>query len=129
VHGDTIHCIDKPCGFDKPEEGKFCRGAKRETCIFMHPSEGQVWSPDMVIHRPAALGGAGVPVAAPKGIPIIIDGTPYTTRNGNVYSVPLGTYVGRLTIDPSVAEVLSGGSRKTHSQQRKVRARRTRNNL
>jgi hypothetical protein len=45
--------VDKPCGFDKPAEGKTCSGSKRATCIFMHPSEGQVWNAEMVIHRPA----------------------------------------------------------------------------
>lgn len=54
THGDTIPCVDKPCGFDKPAEGKTCSGDKRATCIFMHPSEGQVWNAEMVIHRPAA---------------------------------------------------------------------------
>jgi hypothetical protein len=53
THGDTIPCLDKPCGFDKPAEGKTCSGDKRATCIFMHPSEGQVWNAEMVIHRPA----------------------------------------------------------------------------
>jgi hypothetical protein len=54
THGDTIPCVDKPCGFDKPAEGKTCSGDKRATCIFMHPSEGQTWNASMVIHRPAA---------------------------------------------------------------------------
>ena len=53
THGDSIPCVDKPCGFDKPAEGKTCSGSKRATCIFMHPSEGQVWNAEMVIHRPA----------------------------------------------------------------------------
>ena len=52
VHGDTIPCQNKPCGFDKPAEGKCCSGEKRKTCIFMHASEGQTWSPEQVIHRP-----------------------------------------------------------------------------
>ena len=52
VHGDTIQCVDKPCGFDKPAEGKCCSGDKRKTCIFMHASEGQTWSPEQVVHRP-----------------------------------------------------------------------------
>ena len=123
VHGDTIPCVDKPCGFDKPAEGKMCTGEKRKTCIFMHPSEGQVWNPDMVIHRPGALGGAGAdpgfPVAAPKGDLIMIDGTRYITRNGNVYSNPLGAYVGRLAIDRSAAEVASGGSRSRRTRNRR----------
>ena len=54
THGPSIPCVDKPCGFDKPEEGKRCSGDKRATCIFMHPSEGQVWNASMVIHRPKA---------------------------------------------------------------------------
>jgi hypothetical protein len=54
VHGDTIQCVDKPCGFDKPAEGKCCSGDKRKTCIFMHASEGQTWSPEQVVHRPSA---------------------------------------------------------------------------
>jgi hypothetical protein len=54
VHGDTIACQNKPCGFDKPAEGKCCSGEKRKTCIFMHASEGQTWSPEQVIHRPSA---------------------------------------------------------------------------
>jgi len=52
VHGDTIVCVDKACGFDKPAEGKCCAGEKRKTCIFMHASEGQTWSPEQVVHRP-----------------------------------------------------------------------------
>ena len=54
THGDSIPCVDKACGFDKPEEGKRCSGDKRATCIFMHPSEGQVWDATLVIHRPSA---------------------------------------------------------------------------
>ena len=54
VHGDTIVCVDKACGFDKPAEGKCCSGDKRKTCIFMHASEGQTWSPEQVVHRPSA---------------------------------------------------------------------------
>ena len=54
VHGDTIQCVDKACGFDKPAEGKCCSGDKRKTCIFMHASEGQTWSPEQVVHRPSA---------------------------------------------------------------------------
>lgn len=54
THGDTIPCVDKPCGFDKPAEGKCCSGEKRKTCIFMHASEGQTYSPEQVVHRPAA---------------------------------------------------------------------------
>jgi len=54
VHGDTIQCVDKACGFDKPAEGKCCAGEKRKTCIFMHASEGQTWSPEQVVHRPSA---------------------------------------------------------------------------
>jgi len=46
THGDTIPCVDKVCGFD----GR-CAGDKRKTCIFMHPSEGQKWSPEQVVHR------------------------------------------------------------------------------
>ena len=52
THGDIIVCVDKPCGFDKPAEGKCCSGDKRKTCIFMHASEGQTWSPEQVVHRP-----------------------------------------------------------------------------
>jgi hypothetical protein len=51
THGDTIPCVDKPCGFDKPAEGKCCSGDKRKTCIFMHASEGQTYSPEQVVHR------------------------------------------------------------------------------
>ena len=54
THGDTIPCVDKPCGFDKPAEGKCCSGEKRKTCIFMHASEGQTYSPEQVVHRPSA---------------------------------------------------------------------------
>jgi len=54
THGPSIPCVDKACGFDKPAEGKTCSGDKRATCIFMHPSEGQVWNASMVIHRPSA---------------------------------------------------------------------------
>ena len=59
VHADTIQCVDKCCGFD----GR-CSGDKRLTCVYMHPSEGQVWSADLVVHRPATAvataGSAGV---------------------------------------------------------------------
>ena len=51
THGDTIPCVDKACGFDKPAEGKCCSGDKRKTCIFMHASEGQVWSPTLFVRR------------------------------------------------------------------------------
>jgi len=61
VHGDTIQCVDKACGFDKPAEGKCCAGEKRKTCIFMHASEGQTWNASMVIHRPAAAAAATAP--------------------------------------------------------------------
>jgi len=54
VHGDTIQCVDEVCGFDKPAEGKCCSGDKRACCTRMHPSEGQVWSAELVIHRPPA---------------------------------------------------------------------------
>ena len=54
THGDIIVCVDKACGFDKPAEGKCCSGDKRKTCIFMHASEGQTWSPEQVVHRPSA---------------------------------------------------------------------------
>ena len=47
VHADTIPCVDKCCGFD----GR-CSGDKRLTCIYMHPSEGQTWSADLVVTRP-----------------------------------------------------------------------------
>jgi hypothetical protein len=52
THEDIIACIDKPCGFDKPAEGKCCSGEKRRTCIRIHPSEGEVWTPDLVVCRP-----------------------------------------------------------------------------
>ena len=52
THGDMIHCVNKACGFDKPAEGKCCAGEKRKTCIFMHASEGQIWSPALVVRRP-----------------------------------------------------------------------------
>ena len=47
THTDTIHCIDEVCGFD----GNCC-GEKRKTCIRIHPSEGQIWTPELVICRP-----------------------------------------------------------------------------
>ena len=49
THGDTIPCVDEICAFD----GTCCASSdKRKTCIRMHPSEGQVWSPDLVGCRP-----------------------------------------------------------------------------
>jgi hypothetical protein len=47
VHGDTIHRVDKPCGFGA-ECGKG-DPAKRALCIYMHP--GEVWSADLVVSR------------------------------------------------------------------------------
>jgi len=52
THGDTIHCIDEICAFDNPAEGGCCSGEKRKTCIRIHPSEGQIWTPELVVHRP-----------------------------------------------------------------------------
>lgn len=49
THGDTIPVQNKPCAFD----GRCC-GDKRATCTYLHPSEGEVWTPDLVRHRPAA---------------------------------------------------------------------------
>lgn len=49
-HGDTIHKINQACQF-----GDACGAgdaAKRATCIRIHP--GEVWTPALVIHRPAA---------------------------------------------------------------------------
>ena len=54
VHADVLQCVNEVCGFDKPEEGKCCTGDKRALCTRMHPSEGQVWSADLVVARPAA---------------------------------------------------------------------------
>jgi hypothetical protein len=54
VHADTIPCVDEVCGFDLPAEGKCCTGDKRTLCTRMHPSEGQVWSANLVVTRPAA---------------------------------------------------------------------------
>jgi hypothetical protein len=47
THEDTIHCIDEVCAFD----GNCC-GEKRRTCIRIHPSEGQFWTPELVVCRP-----------------------------------------------------------------------------
>lgn len=49
THGDTIPVQNKPCAFD----GR-CSGDKRATCTYVHPSEGEVWTADLVRHRPAA---------------------------------------------------------------------------
>lgn len=49
VHGDTIPVQNKPCAFD----GRCC-GDKRTTCTYLHPSEGEVWTADLVRHRPVA---------------------------------------------------------------------------
>jgi hypothetical protein len=49
THGDTIPVQNKPCSFD----GRCC-GDKRATCTYLHPSEGEVWTADLVRHRPAA---------------------------------------------------------------------------
>jgi hypothetical protein len=48
-HGDTIRKINQACQF-----GDACGAgdaAKRATCIRLHP--GEVWTPALVIHRPA----------------------------------------------------------------------------
>ena len=53
THDDTIHCINEICAFDNPAEGGCCASTdKRKTCIRVHPSEGQIWSPELVVHRP-----------------------------------------------------------------------------
>jgi len=52
THDDTIHCINEVCAFDNPAEGGCCSGEKRRTCIRIHPSEGEVWTPDLVVCRP-----------------------------------------------------------------------------
>ena len=49
THGDTIPVQNKVCAFD----GR-CAGDKRATCVFLHPSEGEVWTAELVRHRPAA---------------------------------------------------------------------------
>lgn len=49
THGDTIPVQNKPCAFD----GRCC-GEKRATCIYLHPSEGEIWSETLVRHRPTA---------------------------------------------------------------------------
>ena len=49
THGDTIPVQNKPCAFD----GRCC-GEKRATCTYLHPSEGETWTADLVRHRPAA---------------------------------------------------------------------------
>jgi hypothetical protein len=48
THGDTIPVQNKPCAFD----GR-CSGEKRATCVYLHPSEGEVWTAALVRHRPA----------------------------------------------------------------------------
>jgi len=47
VHGDTIQCVNEPCKYD----AKCCASDKRATCIRMHASEGQVWSPLLFVTR------------------------------------------------------------------------------
>lgn len=54
THGNTIPVQNKVCAFD----GR-CSGDKRATCIFLHPSEGEVWTAELVRVRPVAAGGAG----------------------------------------------------------------------
>lgn len=51
THEDRIPCIDEVCAFDNPAEGGCCSGEKRRTCIRIHPSEGEVWSPELVVCR------------------------------------------------------------------------------
>jgi len=51
THGDTIPVQNKPCAFD----GR-CSGDKRATCTYFHPSEGEVWTADLVRHRPSGCG-------------------------------------------------------------------------
>ncbi len=50
THGDTIPVQNKPCAFD----GR-CSGDKRATCTYLHPSEGEVWTAELVRHRPVAV--------------------------------------------------------------------------
>lgn len=50
THGDTIPVQNKPCAFD----GR-CSGEKRATCVYLHPSEGEVWTAALVRHRPAVV--------------------------------------------------------------------------
>jgi hypothetical protein len=54
THGDTIPVQNKVCAFD----GR-CAGDKRATCVFLHPSEGEVWTAELVRHRPVAAAAAG----------------------------------------------------------------------
>jgi len=60
THGDTIPVQNKPCAFD----GRCC-GEKRATCTYLHPSEGETWTADLVRHRPAALAATPSGVAQP----------------------------------------------------------------
>ena len=50
THGDTIPVWNEVCRFDGT-----CCGDKRATCYRLHPSEGEVWTADLVRHRPAAM--------------------------------------------------------------------------
>jgi len=50
-HEDRIPCIDEVCAFDNPAEGGCCSGEKRRTCIRIHPSEGEVWTPELAVCR------------------------------------------------------------------------------
>jgi hypothetical protein len=45
-HEDRIPCIDEVCAFDG-----CCSGEKRRTCIRIHPSEGEVWTPELAVCR------------------------------------------------------------------------------
>jgi hypothetical protein len=47
THEDRIPCIDEVCAFDG-----CCSGEKRRTCIRIHPSEGEVWTPELAVCRP-----------------------------------------------------------------------------
>ena len=61
VHGDTIQRINEPCSF-----GAGCGASdagKRALCIRMHP--GEVWSADLVVHRPLAVIHLPVALAEP----------------------------------------------------------------
>jgi hypothetical protein len=53
THGDTIPVQNKVCAFD----GR-CAGDKRATCVFLHPSEGEVWTAELVRHRPVVAAAA-----------------------------------------------------------------------
>jgi hypothetical protein len=58
VHGDTIPKTNRTCGFDGKHDRPLCgasdpTGVKRSQCLFIHPWDGETWTTESCIHKPA----------------------------------------------------------------------------